>query len=111
MKHLRKTRGGGRGPVIVKPGLSNEAKLAPGVRRRIFTPSKHLHQASEAKPRIPRIPPYCMLFLRASSNSSPGTHPASVGDQAAFEPSTKPNLAITASPVKSISGWYSSLGW
>ncbi len=56
-------------------------------------------------------PAYCMLFFRAGSNSSPGTHPASAGSHAAFDPSTKANLAITASPVKSMSGLYSSLGW
>jgi len=47
----------------------------------------------------------------AASNSSPGIHPASPGSHAAFDPSAKPNLAITASPVKSMSGLYSSLGW
>src|SRR6266478_155028 len=56
-------------------------------------------------------PAYCMLFFRAGSNSSPGTHPASVGCHAAFDPSTNANLATTASPVKSMSGLYSSLGW
>jgi len=54
---------------------------------------------------------YCRLFFRAASNSSPCTQPARVGSHAAFDPSTKPNLAMTASPLKSMSGLYSSLGW
>jgi hypothetical protein len=54
---------------------------------------------------------HCWLCFRAASNSSPGIQPASVGCQAAFDPRTKPNLAMTASPVKSMSGLYSSLGW
>ncbi len=57
------------------------------------------------------ISAYGMLFFLAASNSSPGTQPASVGSHAARVPSTKANLAMTASPVKSMSGLYLSLGW
>src|ERR1700693_4529709 len=51
------------------------------------------------------------LFARASSNSSPFCHPTSLGRLAASHPSANPNRAIAESPTKSISGWYSSLGW
>jgi hypothetical protein len=54
---------------------------------------------------------HCELCFLAAANSSPESQPASVGCQAAFDPSTKPNVAMTASPVKSMSGLYSSLGW
>jgi hypothetical protein len=67
--------------------------------------------ATEPTPRRARISAYRMLCFRAASNSSPGNQPASVGSHAAFDPSTNPNRAITASPVKSMSGLYSSLGW
>src|SRR5579859_6870407 len=50
------------------------------------------------------------LFLRAASNSSPGCQPATPACEAALLPSAKPNRAIFASPLKSHSGRYSSLG-
>jgi hypothetical protein len=54
---------------------------------------------------------YCWLFFLAGSNSSPGCQPATSGSAAARWPSANPNCAILASPVKSHSAWYSSLGW
>src|SRR5579864_5851669 len=54
---------------------------------------------------------YCWLFIRAASNSSPFCHPISLVMLAASHPRAKPKRAMAESPVKSISGWYSSLGW
>ncbi len=53
---------------------------------------------------------YCWLSFLAASNSSPGCQPATSGSAAARWPSANPNCAIFASPVKSHSAWYSSLG-
>jgi hypothetical protein len=54
---------------------------------------------------------YSEPFNRAASNSSPFCQPTSCGCTAACHPSRNPNRAMVPSPVKSISGWYSSLGW
>jgi len=51
------------------------------------------------------------VFSRAFSNSSPFRHSIIRGNPAASQPNAKPNRAMAASPTKSISGWYSSLGW
>jgi hypothetical protein len=51
------------------------------------------------------------LFNRAASNSSPFFHSTRLGALAAAHPRANPNRATAESPVKSISGWYSSLGW
>jgi hypothetical protein len=48
---------------------------------------------------------------RAASNSSPFFHSTRLGALAASHPRANPNRATAESPVKSISGWYSSLGW
>lgn len=54
---------------------------------------------------------YCWLLMRAPSNSSPFCQPINLGRLAASHPRAKPKRAIAESPTKSISGWYSSLGW
>lgn len=51
------------------------------------------------------------FFNRAASNSSPFFHSTRLGALAASHPRANPNRATAESPVKSISGWYSSLGW
>jgi len=51
------------------------------------------------------------FFNRAASNSSPFFHSTRWGALAASHPRANPNRATAESPVKSISGWYSSLGW
>lgn len=51
------------------------------------------------------------LLIRAASNSSPFCQPMRRGELAASQPRAKPKRAMAASPMKSISGWYSSLGW
>jgi hypothetical protein len=51
------------------------------------------------------------FFNRAASNSSPVFHSTRLGALAASHPRANPNRATAESPVKSISGWYSSLGW
>lgn len=55
--------------------------------------------------------PYFALLTLAASNSSPFCQPTSFGMDAASHPKAKPKRAMAASPVKSISGRYSSLGW
>src|SRR5205823_497491 len=50
------------------------------------------------------------LFSRAGSNSSPLFQVTSFGMLAAPHPKAKPKRAMAASPVKSMLGWYSSLG-
>jgi hypothetical protein len=51
------------------------------------------------------------FFNRAASNSSPFFHSTRLGALAASHPKANPKRATAESPVKSISGWYSSLGW
>ena len=55
--------------------------------------------------------PRYWLLTRAASNSSPFCQPMRCEKLAASQPSAKPKRAIAESPVKSISGRYSSLGW
>src|SRR5580704_1589119 len=50
-------------------------------------------------------------FFRAASNSSPGCQPCRSGAVSANWPNRKPNRAMAASPVKSMSARYSSLVW
>jgi len=51
------------------------------------------------------------FFNRAASNSSPFFHSTRLGALAASHPRANPKRATAESPVKSISEWYSSLGW
>ena len=60
---------------------------------------------------LPYFVTSCWLFFLAASNSSPGCQPVTSGSAAARWPSANPNCAIFASPVKSHSVRYSSLGW
>jgi hypothetical protein len=77
------------------------------LRERFATRSAHSAQDDQ---RLFYLPPTA-LFTRAASNSSPICQPTSFGRLAASHPSANPKRAIAASPVKSMSGWYSSLGW
>jgi hypothetical protein len=86
---------GGWGVASFKPNIRSFL-ASPGIGRSSFATRLFLHYGWP---------------LRAASNSSPGTQPASFGDTAALSPSAKPKRAMAASPVKSISGLYSSLGW
>jgi hypothetical protein len=62
---------------------------------------------------VRKIPPSAgyWLLARAASNSSPRCHPISLGRLAASQPKANPKRAMAELPTKSISGWYSSLGW
>src|SRR6266699_15205 len=69
----------------------------------LLSPCKEVHPCDRQEPGLLWGSACRILLFRVASNSSPGTQPASVGSHAAFDPSTNANLAMTASPVKSMS--------